>query len=232
MALLCLDTTTQIARVGVFDCAEEAPKTLAVRETTEGVRQSQILLPTISGTLVEAGLGLADLSGLAVLTGPGSFTGLRIGLSVAHGLQLSKGLKTLSVGGFDLMRWALAHQSGFDHLKGASVTLVLPLNAKAVFVQALGADHERAGDPVTVAIEALPDVFKESGVNTVVCDDKGASEILSNLSLETIFLGRKLEAMAQWAMAQGVMAQPASVVGDAFPEPVYIKSPDVTLKSA
>ncbi len=54
-----------------------------------GPRQSHELLPRITALLVADDIAMADISALAVGTGPGSFTGLRVGMSVAKGLAVA-----------------------------------------------------------------------------------------------------------------------------------------------
>ena len=51
--------------------------------------QAERLLPLLEEVLAEAGAGWADLAALAVCTGPGNFTGLRIGVAAARGLALA-----------------------------------------------------------------------------------------------------------------------------------------------
>src|SRR5262245_52075822 len=58
---------------------------------------ARTLLPLIDAALAAAGVGLRQLDLLAVSIGPGSFTGLRIGLSVAKGLALATGLPVVGV---------------------------------------------------------------------------------------------------------------------------------------
>lgn len=55
-------------------------------------RSSALLLERVSEVLKEAGTAVADLSGVAALAGPGSFTGLRIGLATVLGLHQALGL--------------------------------------------------------------------------------------------------------------------------------------------
>jgi len=81
MRLLAIDTSTQQAGAAVLD----GPRELACarrRVTTH----SEGLLQLIDETLRAAGLTVRDLDGVVCAAGPGSFTGLRIGLSTAKGL--------------------------------------------------------------------------------------------------------------------------------------------------
>jgi tRNA threonylcarbamoyladenosine biosynthesis protein TsaB len=84
LPLLALDTSGTTARVGLFS-ADGAR--LAGGERT-GQRHSAYLLPLCHDTLTAAGVSAAQLGALACGRGPGSFTGLRVGLAVAKGLAL------------------------------------------------------------------------------------------------------------------------------------------------
>ncbi|MBI2596173.1 tRNA (adenosine(37)-N6)-threonylcarbamoyltransferase complex dimerization subunit type 1 TsaB [Candidatus Daviesbacteria bacterium] len=53
---------------------------------------SQTLLPLIKNALKKAGISLQDLTGISVATGPGSFTGIRVGVSVANALGFALGI--------------------------------------------------------------------------------------------------------------------------------------------
>lgn len=70
---------------------------LAERHSTVPRAHSGMLLPFCLEVLKEAGLELRDLSAICVSTGPGSFTGLRIGCATAQGLSLGLGLKVVPV---------------------------------------------------------------------------------------------------------------------------------------
>src|SRR5712691_5003278 len=85
---LAIETATERASVAVGRSAAEA-----VEEGLAGARRHAAgLLPMIAAALDRAGVTLDDLTGLALSDGPGSFTGLRVGASVAKALVHARGL--------------------------------------------------------------------------------------------------------------------------------------------
>jgi tRNA threonylcarbamoyladenosine biosynthesis protein TsaB len=64
----------------------EGERVLAEREAGGGAPGAEALLPAVDALLREAGVALAELDGFAIAIGPGSFTGLRVGLATLKGL--------------------------------------------------------------------------------------------------------------------------------------------------
>jgi len=85
MKILGLDTATSCASLGIIDDDEVVAEYALYRKET----LSAGLVPAIHALLAEARLDLHEIDGIAVSLGPGSFTGLRVGLSAVKGLALA-----------------------------------------------------------------------------------------------------------------------------------------------
>lgn len=85
MTLLAIDTATRWTGLAVHD----GTAVLVEQGWYAQYTQSVELSPAIAAILQRLGLAPADLTGIAVALGPGSYTGLRIGLGVAKGLALA-----------------------------------------------------------------------------------------------------------------------------------------------
>ena len=85
--LLAVDAGSPRVSVAVGDATAVLAEAVAERE-----RSSSRLLAMIDRVLAQSGIGLGDLAGLVALRGPGSFTGLRVGLATVLGLHQAGGL--------------------------------------------------------------------------------------------------------------------------------------------
>ena len=90
--ILALDCSTEYCSVALRMGAQTIS-----RVDRAGQRHSELLLPMIDEVLVEAGVALTDLNGIAFGAGPGSFTGLRIACGVAQGLAFGADLPVVGV---------------------------------------------------------------------------------------------------------------------------------------
>ncbi|MGD8530362.1 MAG: tRNA (adenosine(37)-N6)-threonylcarbamoyltransferase complex dimerization subunit type 1 TsaB [Syntrophobacterales bacterium] len=93
MRILAIDTSTRVGSIALVEGPLlKAQNILDIRAT-----HNQRLLPGIERILTDAGWSLDDLDGFAVSLGPGSFTGLRIGLSIVKGLAWATGKPLVGV---------------------------------------------------------------------------------------------------------------------------------------
>lgn len=107
--LLAFDTAT--LRTTVALASADGPPRVAPAEATR--RHAAGLVPAIRDLLREAGLGVGDLAAVAVGLGPGSFTGLRVGLAAAKMFAYAAGIPLL---GFDSLE-AIARNAPEDALR-------------------------------------------------------------------------------------------------------------------
>lgn len=96
--ILALDTSSDACSVALMD----GERTLS-RFELAAKSHTRRLLPMVDEVLAEAGWGLANLDVLAFGRGPGSFTGLRIGLGVIQGLAFARDLPVVGVSTLDAM---------------------------------------------------------------------------------------------------------------------------------
>lgn len=87
--LLALDTATNTASIALYDSA--ADLLLAEQTWQARRRQTEETIPVIQEMLARLEIGTDQIDALAVTTGPGSFTGVRIAISVAKGIALGLG---------------------------------------------------------------------------------------------------------------------------------------------
>jgi tRNA threonylcarbamoyladenosine biosynthesis protein TsaB len=99
MLILAIDTALDACSAGVLDT--DAGKLIAQQSEPMKRGHAEALMPLIARVMKESGIAFASLDRIAVTTGPGSFTGLRVGLSAARGIALAAnkpvvGLTTLT----------------------------------------------------------------------------------------------------------------------------------------
>src|SRR6201747_259930 len=99
MLILAIDTALDACAAGVLDT--DAGEMIASESQAMKRGHAEALMPLIGRVMKDSGIAFATLDRIAVTTGPGSFTGLRVGLSAARGLALAAdrpavGLTTLA----------------------------------------------------------------------------------------------------------------------------------------
>lgn len=99
MAVLALDTSTVVATAAVVDRGA----VLSELSWTVPRSHSEKILPAVDDVLRMAGVSVKDITLLGIALGPGSFTGLRIGLSLAKGLAEGMGVRISGVSTLHLL---------------------------------------------------------------------------------------------------------------------------------
>lgn len=123
--ILAIDTSAGQCAVALLGVAEPVAE---CRSMERG--HAEHLFPMIDTVLGRAGIGYENLDRIAVCTGPGSFTGVRIGVAAARGIALGRGIPVIGISRFE----ALAAQAG------GPVAVCLSGRGGTVYVQAFDSD--------------------------------------------------------------------------------------------
>jgi tRNA threonylcarbamoyladenosine biosynthesis protein TsaB len=114
--LLAIDTSSVTASVAVY-----RGQVLAEIAWHSGRRHSAELIPAIDQALTFAAVGKRSLSCIAVAAGPGSYSGLRVGVSTAMALALALGIEVVQVPTLDVIAWSSAATASSDRSIRAAI---------------------------------------------------------------------------------------------------------------
>ena len=107
--LLNIETSTKNCSVSIADNG----KIVAMKELNNGnYSHAEVLHPFIEDILKEAGMLIEELEGVAVSKGPGSYTGLRIGVSAAKGLSFALNIPLISIDTLRSLSHAITVEAG------------------------------------------------------------------------------------------------------------------------
>ncbi|HVS95698.1 MAG TPA: tRNA (adenosine(37)-N6)-threonylcarbamoyltransferase complex dimerization subunit type 1 TsaB [Puia sp.] len=110
--ILNIDTATQTAGI----CLADDGKVLAILENRAPKEHAAWLHPAVERSLSENGLGMRDLAAVAVTAGPGSYTGLRVGMAAAKGFCYALGIPLITESTLKVMAFAAREQLNGERL--------------------------------------------------------------------------------------------------------------------
>ncbi len=148
--ILLIETSTSVLSVALA-----VDGTVACERVCEEPRkQASLTAPLVKEVLDEAGLSARELDAVCVSSGPGSYTGLRVGVSTAKGVAFGAGIPLLSVGTLDIL---VSGVSG----EGAPQFIVPMIDARRmeVYTAVYSSEGERL-TPVEAKVIG-PDAFRE-----------------------------------------------------------------------
>lgn len=146
MNMLVFDTSTDLLAVAVKN--EEGR---IFSHTESGFRHSETLLPAIERCLGEASLALREIGLIACTCGPGSFTGLRIGMATAKGMSLALGIPWVGIPTLD----CIAQGHDFEQKKPGRTTVPVIDARKNRIYSALYKDGLRVSDYLDISLAEL-----------------------------------------------------------------------------
>ncbi|MDW6025179.1 tRNA (adenosine(37)-N6)-threonylcarbamoyltransferase complex dimerization subunit type 1 TsaB [Mesorhizobium sp. BAC0120] len=212
MNLLAIDTAANLCAACVYDADAARELGRSVRDIGKG--HAEVLMDVIGEALAAAGLQLRDMGALAVAVGPGSFTGIRVGVSVARGLALA--LKAPAAGITTLEALAFEARQKFA---GDSVLAAIDGGRDGIYVAAYDGLGKVSYAPVVVDLETAMGLARAAAVVT----GSAAKRIAEAAGLESLQIGSEaptadIATYARLAVANGFSGEK--------PRPLYLRAPD------
>jgi tRNA threonylcarbamoyladenosine biosynthesis protein TsaB len=145
--LLAFDTTAGACSVAV----RRDGATVAHRSVAMARGHAEALIPMVVDTLAAAGFGFGELAAVAATTGPGAFTGIRIGLAAARGIALAAGIPAIGIGALD------AVAAGVDPARAGGRHILAAIDTKRgdFYAQLWSGPLAPAGVPAALDAAAL-----------------------------------------------------------------------------
>lgn len=207
MIVLAIDTAGVDCSAALHD--SESGRTLAAVSEMIGKGHAERLMAIIDEALSQASRELKDVDRIAVVVGPGSFTGIRVGVAAARGLALALGIP--SVGITTLETLAAVHSAT---LLDGSLLVAMDAKRNEVYVQTFGADGVQLSEPTALSPE-------------------DAASLATSISAEVAGSGRALllgepdaAAADRFDIAAVARLGAAKVADTSRPKPLYLRGPD------
>ena len=208
MLVLALDTSMAACSVCVYDAG--SGRVLASRHEFMDRGQAEALAPMVQETMASAGVAFKDLARIAVTTGPGTFTGVRIGLAMARGLGVAL---TIPVTGINSLAAIACNERAGD------LPIVVAVDARANDIYF--APYDASGHELTApVIVTLADAHK--------CMPGRPSRLLGTAA--DLLLDKKhvRSDAGDLPVAANFVKLAASIPSSTVPpEPLYLRPPDV-----
>jgi tRNA threonylcarbamoyl adenosine modification protein YeaZ len=214
--VIAMDTSTPAVTAGLVAWEDSEPRSLAERVTVHPRAHGELLMPQLLEILAETGHQLADVDAIVVGSGPGPFTGLRVGMVTAAALGHASGRRVHPVCSLD----AVAAQVAAD----APVLVATDARRKEVYWAAYGPSGAHGRTRLTGPHVHRPEDVPEriAGLEISIAAGEMAGKHRDVFGLDVI-------GPTYPTPAGLVRASAAELVADADPPPLvplYLRRPD------
>ena len=206
MIVLALDTAGVDCAVAVYN--SDGDSVLGEVTETIGRGHAEHLMHVVDEALAKAGTALSDVERVVVTVGPGSFTGIRIGVAAARGFALSLDIPAVGVTTLEVLAAAAGKQN-----PGKPVLAAIDAKREEIYLQAFGAN----GDPLDEARAVTVDEAR-----TIAAAFDGIVTGTAVARLSDAPPAERPDAFPIAVVARLGAAKPVSEK----PKPLYLRGPD------
>ena len=218
--ILCLETATPVCSVAL----NSACCTLAMRETEGQNAHSEKITNFIREVMEEAKIDYPQLDAVAVSQGPGSYTGLRIGVSTAKGICYAADLPLMAIDTLEAMAYGMKDKLGSQI--GPDDLLIPMIDARRmeVYASVFDANLNKINDTAALVIEenSFEDLRKDHRLWLFGDGAPKLSKLFENQPNIHIIDGFKPSAAYMKVLAERALQQ-QQFVDVAYFEPFYLK---------
>lgn len=213
MRVLGIETSTRRGSVALWD----GDRIVLALEHEKPNAHAEALLPLVARLFAETGMPKSSLERVAVGTGPGSFTGLRVGIALGEGIALGVGVPLVGVGSLEALARALPDGE-------RARVAVLDAGRGELFVAAYAADGAEIVAPCAVPLgDARERIFGLPALRDAIAVGEGAVKLESGVDVAR---GAELALPHARTIARlGAERDPER----SLPDPIYVRGPGATL---
>jgi tRNA threonylcarbamoyladenosine biosynthesis protein TsaB len=221
MRVLAIDTALAACSVAVLD--SETDNIVASKSQPMVRGHAEALVPLIARVMEQAKIEYAKLDRIAVTVGPGSFTGLRVGISAARGISLATGKP--AIGLTTLATFAAPYIADDDAL---SVTAVIDARHEHIYMQVFG----RGGRTlVAPRIASIADAIRAAAVSPTRLVGSAAN-LLASAWPSSEPAPKLIEERAAPDIAWVARLAVTAIESQDAPKPLYLRTPDAQPQDA
>jgi tRNA threonylcarbamoyladenosine biosynthesis protein TsaB len=221
MRVLAIDTALALCPAAVLDTQHGGILASESLPMTRG--HAEALMPLLKRVMDEAGMTFPDIDRVAVTTGPGSFTGLRVGIAAARGIALAAdkpavGLSTLSA-------YAAPHMAADDKFP---VVAAIDARHAHVYLQVFSPGGRTLKAPRLAALQEAVQAAAETSSCIVGSAAQSVAAALSQADAPPASVDARAAPDIAWVARMGAVV----TEGQSPPKPQYLRAPDAQPQNA
>lgn len=225
MKILNIETATEICSV----CLSENGEVISLRENCDGNQHSRVLTLLIEETMREAGFSLKQIDAVALTSGPGSYTSLRVGTSVAKGICYALDKPLIAIGTLESLAFAARASGSFSD--NALFVPMIDARRMEVFTAIYDSQLSEALEPQAMIIDHNSFENYLLGSRQLVFCGNGATKCKAVLAHPQMVFLDIFSTAANLSKLSFSYFQNKVFQDVAYFEPAYIKPPNITISS-
>ena len=218
--ILCLETATPVCSVAL----NERCCTIALRESEKQNAHSEKITNFIREVMETAGIGYCQLDAVAVSQGPGSYTGLRIGVSTAKGICYAADLPLMAIDTLEAMAYGMKAKLGTQLSDNDLLVPMIDARRMEVYASVFDTNLQKINDTAALVIDenSFADLRKDHHLWLFGDGAPKLKQLFENQPNITIVDGFKPSAAYMLPLADKAMRE-QRFVDVAYFEPFYLK---------